>query len=121
MCGIAGFVSATGQIDLRRGPAVFEQLHHRGPDDKGWLKDTPTTVRSGRDWTADEEADCHVLLLHRRLSIIDLSVAGWQPMSSSDGRYHLVFNGEIYNYLELRSELEQLGHAFRTHTDSEVL
>jgi asparagine synthase (glutamine-hydrolyzing) len=121
MCGIAGFVSATRQIDLNRVPAVFERLRHRGPDDKGWLKYSPGTLRSGREWSSDEETSCQALLLHVRLSIIDLSEAGWQPMSSRDGRYHLVFNGEIYNYLELRSELQQLGHEFHTHTDTEVL
>ncbi len=121
MCGIAGFVSTARQIDLKRVPAVLKRLEHRGPDDQGWLKYSPGTLRAGREWSTEEETDCHVLLLHRRLSIIDLSVAGWQPMSSRDGRYHLVFNGEIYNYLELRAELERLGHDFDTRTDSEVL
>ena len=95
MCGIAGFISATRKIDLNRVPAVFERLRHRGPDDKGWLKYSPGTLRSGREWSSDEETSCQALLLHVRLSIIDLSEAGWQPMSSRDGRYHLVFNGEI--------------------------
>jgi asparagine synthase (glutamine-hydrolysing) len=61
------------------------------------------------------------MLLHRRLSILDLSAAGRQPMSSPDGRYHLVFNGEIYNYLELRTQLQAAGRVFRTRTDTEVL
>ena len=58
---------------------------------------------------------------HRRLAIIDLSTAGRQPMSDATGALHIVFNGEIYNYLELRSELEALGHAFQTATDTEVI
>ena len=62
-----------------------------------------------------------VILGHVRLSIIDLTNAGWQPMSSPDGKYHLVFNGEIYNYRELRTELERCGHVFNSHTDTEVL
>jgi asparagine synthase (glutamine-hydrolysing) len=62
-----------------------------------------------------------VVLLHTRLSILDLSVAGHQPMSTSDGRFHLSFNGEIYNYLELRGELESLGHRFVSGSDTEVL
>jgi asparagine synthase (glutamine-hydrolysing) len=78
-------------------------------------------LRTGRDWNGAEEGAREVLLLHRRLSIIDVSTAGWQPMSSRDNRYHLVYNGEIYNYRELRSELQQLGHVFHTHTDTEVL
>jgi asparagine synthase (glutamine-hydrolysing) len=62
-----------------------------------------------------------VMLLHRRLSILDLTSAGRQPMGTPDGRYWIVFNGEIYNYLELRKELEELGHRFHTRTDTEVL
>jgi asparagine synthase (glutamine-hydrolysing) len=78
-------------------------IAHRGPDDVG-------------AWTAD-----HVALLHRRLSIIDLSAAGHQPMHSHCGRYVMVYNGEIYNYLELRRELEQSGVSFHSNSDSEVL
>jgi asparagine synthase (glutamine-hydrolysing) len=100
---------------------VLKKLEHRGPDDKGWLKYTASDLQTGREWKDDQDSNCDVLLLHRRLSIIDVSAAGWQPMSSKNNRYHLVFNGEIYNYRELRSELQQLGHVFHTHTDSEVL
>jgi asparagine synthase (glutamine-hydrolysing) len=121
MCGIAGFVSATGHIDFKSVPRVLERLEHRGPDDQGWLTYSADNLQIGRDWKADHNSVCDVLLLHRRLSIIDVSAAGWQPMSSKDNRYHLVFNGEIYNYRELRAELRQLGHVFYTHTDSEVL
>ncbi len=121
MCGIAGLVSGTRHMNLQSVPAVLERLEHRGPDDRGWLKYSPDNLRTGREWNSDEDSNCDVLLLHRRLSIIDVTDAGRQPMSSKDGRYHLVYNGEIYNYLELRSELQRLGHIFCTHTDSEVL
>ena len=84
---------------------MADALTHRGPDDSGcWV-----------------EAGAGVALGHRRLSIIDVSPTGHQPMESGSGRYVMVFNGEIYNYLEVRTELEQLGHRFRTHSDTEVL
>ena len=67
------------------------------------------------------EGAARVSLAHRRLSIIDLSETGWQPMSSGDGRYHIVYNGEIYNYIELREQLLQRGHQFRGSSDTEVL
>lgn len=118
MCGIAG-------LALRKPGALnwagraLEGLHHRGPDDQGWLAWSPSAAAyRGKTWS---EAQGSVLLVHRRLSILDLSELGWQPMSSPDGRYHLVFNGEIYNYLELRQELKALGHCFRSHSDTEVL
>jgi asparagine synthase (glutamine-hydrolysing) len=118
LCGIAG-------LALRKPGALnwagraLEGLHHRGPDDQGWLAWSPSAAAyRGKTWS---EAQGSVLLVHRRLSILDLSELGWQPMSSPDGRYHLVFNGEIYNYLELRQELKALGHCFRSHSDTEVL
>lgn len=99
--------------DMRRS------LTHRGPDDHGWLRwDGTGSVQRGRGPSRDGRAA--VLLGHTRLSIIDLSDGGWQPMSTPDGRFHLTFNGEIYNYLELR---EQLGatYEFQSDSDSEVL
>jgi asparagine synthase (glutamine-hydrolysing) len=106
MCGIAGFVGhpvggASAAIPLR-------SLAHRGPDDSGWVAHS-------------SKGPFPVLLLHRRLSILDLSAAGHQPMASADGRHTIVFNGEIYNYRELRDELQQIGSVFRTQTDTEVL
>jgi asparagine synthase (glutamine-hydrolysing) len=82
---------------------MCDLLAHRGPDGSGI-------------WTSG-----HAGLGHRRLAIIDLSDAGKQPMSTSDGQVWLTFNGEIYNFLELRAELESLGHRFRSQTDSEVI
>lgn len=101
MCGIfasIGFPSDLTNIDV---------VAHRGPDGRGWREFEAPTGR--------------VALGHRRLAIIDVSDAGAQPMADPSGRYHLVFNGELYNYLELRAELIALGFAFRTQTDSEVL
>ncbi len=118
MCGIAG-LALHKPGDLNWAGRALEGLHHRGPDDQGWLAWSPgTAAHRGKIWN---EARGSVLLVHRRLSILDLSELGWQPMSSQDERYHLVFNGEIYNYLELRQELEALGYCFRSHSDTEVL
>ena len=106
MCGIAGII-ATGNIepnatDLKR---LANALAHRGPDGEGiWFSQNR---RAG--------------FVHRRLAIIDTSSAGHQPMSSADGAYTIVFNGEIYNFLELRKELEHEGSLFRSDSDTEVI
>jgi len=104
MCGIAGFsqfnqVKAKQQALVEMGNAIF----HRGPD-------------AGSEYLDDDIALCH-----RRLSIIDLTDAGIQPMKSNDERYVIAFNGEIYNFLELRASLEAEGYQFNTHTDTEVI
>ena len=108
MCGIAG-AWATGPVDAgilhALGAAMGTAIAHRGPDDSG-------------TW-ADAEAG--LVLSHRRLSILDLSPLGHQPMASADGRWQLVYNGEVYNHAALRRELEALGHGFRGHSDTEVL
>jgi len=105
MCGIAGIYSKTGIIeaDIDLVKKMNDVQKHRGPDDEGLYFDK------------------HCALGHRRLSIIDLSTDGRQPFISDDGRFQLVYNGEIYNYIEMRSELRQLGWQFRTKTDTEVL
>jgi asparagine synthase (glutamine-hydrolysing) len=106
MCGIAGLV---GRDPERSLPAMLKAVEHRGRDDEGrWLS---RPLADGRSCA----------LGHRRLSIIDTSPAGHQPMLSGDGRYALTFNGEIYNYLDLRAQLEARGREFRTRTDTEVL
>lgn len=121
MCGIAGCVVSTPVPWLARTvDAMSKSIVHRGPDDRGVLLwDGQGKVLTGRTQPVDGAAS--VGLAHRRLSIIDLSEAGWQPMSSADGRYHLIYNGEIYNYLELRAKLQKRGHRFRGGSDTEVL
>ena len=107
MCGIAGLIA--NDPEARIG-AMLRIIEHRGRDDEGvWT--SPAIDERGRQ----------VCFGHRRLSIIDTSSAGHEPMFSRDGRFTLTFNGEIYNYRELRAELETKGHAFRTQTDIEVL
>ncbi len=107
MCGIAGIVGVEPQKLI--GP-MLESIEHRGRDDQGvWISE-PIDPHGRR-----------ACLGHRRLAIIDTSPAGHEPMLSPDGRYVLTFNGEIYNYRELRSQLRSLGHPFRTDSDAEVL
>lgn len=109
MCGIAGFLrtaraGSRNEMELTVS-LMRDRLHHRGPDDAGaWV---------------DEQRG--IALGHRRLSIVDLSPAGHQPMHSVCGRYVLAFNGEIYNFQDLRKELESLGNVFRGHSDTEIV
>ena len=120
MCGIAGLVAEPGvDVDAAWLTTAAAALAHRGPDDRGYLQWAPGgAVRSGRQ---PDGARAIVAMAHRRLSILDLSDTGWQPMSTPDGRYHLLFNGEIYNYVELRSDLEATGRRFHSTGDTEVL
>ena len=126
MCGIFGFV-AKAPASLSSVPEVAGALtcalRHRGPDDSGWAAFSAegTLLGTETDHSALAERGAALLMGQTRLSIIDLSPLGHQPMFSEDGRYALVFNGEVYNYQELRKELEQCGIAFRSATDSEVL
>ncbi|MEG3436208.1 asparagine synthase (glutamine-hydrolyzing) [Pannus brasiliensis CCIBt3594] len=121
MCGIAGIIHFDRRlVSPRLLETLSQTLSHRGPDDLGFLlysPDAPLTV--SRD--PDRLPTGHIGLIHRRLAILDLSEAGWQPMVSSDGNYAITFNGEIYNYLELQQELKQLGYSFHSHSDTEVL
>ena len=121
MCGIAGYLGKDGhEPDGAFIERAMRGMGHRGPDDGGWLAWKAGSLTSGVT-PPRTLPPAQVLLVHRRLSIIDLSENGRQPMQTPDGRYALVFNGEIYNYLELRAELQALGYSFRTQTDSEVL
>ncbi len=102
MCGIAGYQSANPENRETIIRNMMDSIRHRGPDDEGTY------------------FDGNVAFGHVRLSIIDITY-GQQPITTTDGNYTVVFNGEIYNYLELRQQLTQKGYAFKTHSDSEVL
>jgi len=121
MCGIGGIVSFhTSEINLQILTSMSATLKLRGPDDLGFLGwSGKTPVQISRNPEALKAS--RVCLFHRRLSILDLTSAGWQPMATSDGRYYIVFNGEIYNYLELQTQLKALGYEFHSHSDTEVL
>ena len=100
MCGILGtfgYKVSKGELE-----ACLMKIKHRGPDDEGIWQDEVCSLG------------------HRRLSILDLSKDGRQPMFSRDERYVIIFNGEIYNYIELRNELKKIGYIFKTRTDTEV-
>ncbi|HQJ88197.1 MAG TPA: asparagine synthase (glutamine-hydrolyzing) [Methanoregulaceae archaeon] len=142
MCGISALVLFKEDSDqyLFIHP-MNDNIRHRGPDDEGFAlfcddnevilrggKDTPDNVLvssfpyapSHRKASLGENQVC-VALGHRRLSILDLSPAGHQPMCTPDRRFWIVYNGEVYNYRELRTELEAAGHTFHTGTDTEVI
>lgn len=117
MCGIFGAINRTGFFDgpgFDRFVALTNLVAYRGPDDCGHLPLTLKPVDSRRERLFD------VFLGNRRLSIIDLSSSGHMPMSDGKGCW-ITYNGEIFNYLELRRELEARGHTFRTGTDTEVI
>lgn len=142
MCGIAGIYSAGYGSTREAVAAMIAQVRHRGPDDEG------VVLFSGSDATpvtlggSDTPAECYASTLpyapvpdsaamppaspflalgHRRLAIVDVSPGGHQPMCSADRRLWIVFNGEIYNYVELRQELAKLGHDFQSRSDTEVI
>ena len=109
MCGLAGFFERTAGTSSEQFRSIAERMsaaiRHRGPDDDDvWY-----------------DAEAGIALGHRRLSIIDLSTHGRQPMTSESGRYVIAYNGEVYNFPSLRKELEPLGHTFRGHSDTEVI
>src|SRR5262249_12046505 len=108
MCGIAGLWKADGESEqtlIEWGEGMNRSLRHRGPDDSGlWV-----------------DAAAGLVLAHRRLAIIDLSPRGHQPMTSRCTRYVIAFNGEIYNFLDVRRDLEKAGLSFRSNSDTEVL
>src|SRR5579863_8679061 len=105
MCGIVGFYSKAPVSDKALLVRMRDTLTHRGPDSAGlW-------------WSQDDRLG----LAHRRLAIIDLSVTGHQPMADHTGRLRIIFNGEIYNYKDIRRELESRGVSFRSQSDTEVL
>src|SRR5262249_12023684 len=108
MCGITGFwgEAERDSATLRlRACGMAESLAHRGPDDAG-------------EWVDESNG---LALGFRRLAIVDLTPTGHQPMLSSNGRYVLIFNGQVYNFRAVRAELESLGHRFRGTSDTEVI
>lgn len=120
MCGIAGVVTRMSDSGLHAAVrSMTDSMAHRGPDDEGYLSWSDSGgVHTGRG-VSDSAA--RIGFGHRRLAIIDTTAAGWQPMRSACGRFHLVFNGEVFNHTELREELRELGHRFSTRSDTEVL
>ena len=140
MCGISGIIDIGG-IELSEIKAMSDIIWYRGPDDEGITafdasgqsycfggQDTPPEVwSSGFPYTPKQETEgfkgnrFNLAFGHRRLSIIDLSPAGHQPMSYGNERYWIVFNGEIYNYQEIKQDLQNLGHMFSSRTDTEVV
>ncbi|OGX22435.1 MAG: asparagine synthase (glutamine-hydrolyzing) [Omnitrophica WOR_2 bacterium GWF2_43_52] len=109
MCGICGIIDyRSSRIEKGLLSRASSQMYHRGPDDEGFYIDNPPSGPS-------------VGLGHRRLKIIDLSEAGHQPMTNEDGTIWIVFNGEIYNFNELKTELEKKRHVFRSRTDTECI
>ena len=143
MCGIAGILLFNkSYAALRNIRFMTNAMRHRGPDDEGFAffnknnqetyrfggSDTPesvyqSTVKYCPDKSfANDLTDNNILALgHRRLSILDLSAAGHQPMCTEDERYWIVHNGEIYNFKDIREELKQCGESFISDTDTEVI
>lgn len=144
MCGISVILNFQKKFkEIEKFKLMNETIRHRGPDDEGYAffsqeseydfhiyggKDTALSVYTAPfSYTPRQNIDTYELEIpdlffaHRRLSIIDLSPAGHQPMSYHNNRYWIVFNGEIYNWKDLRKELESLGHTFLSQTDTEVI
>jgi asparagine synthase (glutamine-hydrolysing) len=107
MCGIAGFVDFTKQANEDLLHRMTDSISYRGPDASGYA--------------FTEEDECNIGLGHRRLSIIDLSPLGKQPMYSADQQLAIIFNGEIYNYAEIKQELIGKGYSFVSASDTEVI
>ena len=139
MCGITGVISFNQSTVIRHVRQMTDRLRHRGPDSEGYLfisgenilpsfsNDTSSSVKNSRlPYSPASDADslndvCTIGLGHRRLTILDLSEAGHQPMCDSEKRFWITYNGEIYNYKELREELKQKGHRFISEADTEVI
>ncbi len=140
MCGLAALIGRPGVNVAVHIGAMCDVIRHRGPDDEGYAlvshrlegarflggPDTPADCYgSGLSYAPisplDEKMSSRFALGHRRLAILDLSPGGHQPMADHAGRQLIVYNGEVYNHIELRAELEALGHVFRSHSDTEVV
>lgn len=141
MCGIAGIISKNNSVSLKETIfAMSQAIKHRGPDGEGFAffsqtnstpvysNETPQINRGSKTFLFNPktslqnvELNYDVVFAHRRLSIIDLSESGHQPMCDTQSDYWITFNGEVYNYIELREELKNKGHVFVTQTDTEVV
>lgn len=141
MCGIAGIISKTNSLSVKdKVYAMSQIIKHRGPDGEGFVmfdgeritpfysNETPTINKQSSQFKFNPnraietaEAVYSLAFAHRRLSIIDLSESGHQPLCDDTGNYWITFNGEVYNYIELREELKVKGHTFFTQTDTEVV
>ncbi|HRG01659.1 MAG TPA: asparagine synthase (glutamine-hydrolyzing) [Bacteroidia bacterium] len=141
MCGIAGIISKNNSVSIK--DAVYDMsqaIKHRGPDGEGFVffskthsvpvysAETPIINKESKTFlfnpsvsVQNVDAGFNLAFAHRRLSIIDLSESGHQPMCDTQGDYWITFNGEVYNYIELREELKSKGHVFVTQTDTEVV
>lgn len=127
MCGISGIISLRDSIDPNLVIKMTDVVKYRGPDDYGYLGvNTCNKIFVSFKAIAEishrtSERNFNLLFGNRRLAIIDLSSAGHQPMSYDNGRYWITYNGEVYNYVEIRNELELKGYKFRSETDTEVI
>ncbi|NOT10822.1 MAG: asparagine synthase (glutamine-hydrolyzing) [Methylococcaceae bacterium] len=125
MCGIAGIVAVNGRAEPDEIDSMTGLIVHRGPNDHGYLgfNSTNRHAHFTKDIDQLQQSDrgFDVLLGHRRLSILDLSESGRCPMSYDNGGLWITYNGEVYNYIELREELRGLGYVFTTGTDTEVI
>jgi len=139
MCGIAGLLTSSSVVPAQL-LAMNNVIRHRGPDDEGYVfftengfrclagSDTPAaSMAENVPWSphgrieGEQAVSGRLALGHRRLSVVDLSPLGHQPMCDPTERYWITYNGEVYNHLELRVELETLGYRFRSHSDTEVI
>lgn len=131
MCGICGYYSFKNEISSENILEMNNAIRHRGPDDEGfWISDgLHGKPFSGNDSTPQiketfpvlNETNSKIALGFRRLSIVDLSEKGHQPMLSDDEKITITFNGEIYNFKKIRKELEALGYHFKSNSDTEVI
>ena len=140
MCGVAGVISKNNSAKTEDVYRMTQSIRHRGPDDEGYCVvslDNTVSCLWGKDTFLNKEfssipyypirdinsvaGEFKLIFGHRRLSILDLSPLGHMPMSYKNNRYWITYNGEIYNYLEIKQELETLGHTFISNTDTEVI
>ncbi len=131
MCGICGLVGLSDWVDKSTIFKMNNAIKHRGPDDEGFValnsRSGESTPLAGKDSQValaplnSFAGDADLFLAHRRLSIVDTTVLGHQPMGNRKKDLWITFNGEIYNYVEIRKELLALGYSFESNTDTEVL